>query len=208
MERRKFLIGMGTAAAGSAALVGTGAFNSVTAERLTQVRVTDDANAFLRLEGAGTPGNEDYINGDGNGGQLKLDLDGNNGPAGNGVNPNAVTEFDLLFVIQNQGTQSVEVDVEKLEYNAGWGDSGTHHVELYAADTSGGVPSDLYDPSDSDVDRIDNDSTTSGNSVTLGVGDMVKVSIKVDTTSYNLGDAQNDRLVNEIRINADAVPQS
>ncbi len=49
MQRRKFLIGMGSLAAGGAAATGTGAFTQVTAERDVTVKTAGDAGAYLDL---------------------------------------------------------------------------------------------------------------------------------------------------------------
>ena len=125
MERRKFVVGLGALASGSAAAVGTGAFTSVTATRDIDVEVADDASAYLRLEGAGGA-NSDYVTDNGNGGTLAISLDSGNssdvGAGGNdggeGVNQNAVTEIDDLFTIQNQGTQEVTVSISKSGQNS------------------------------------------------------------------------------------------
>jgi len=102
---------MGALASGAAAMVGTGAFSSVTAAREIDVAVADDASAYLRLKGT----DSHYVTEDGDGGTLAIDLSGDNATpsGGSGVNPNAVTEFGSLFEVANQGTQSITVDVTK-----------------------------------------------------------------------------------------------
>ena len=108
MERRKFTIGLGALATGSAAAVGSGAFTSVTADRDLTVEVADDSDAYLRLESMEGPNANEYVNeGDG---ILSIDIgaiDGDDG--GDGVNQNATTVIRDLFSIQNQGTQEVVV---------------------------------------------------------------------------------------------------
>jgi hypothetical protein len=110
MERRKFLIGAGSLAAGGAAALGSGAFTSVQADRSVDVTVAGDANAFLGLEpSSGANGNyattED--------GKLAIQLDGSdNTPEGNGVNNNAETIIKDVFRMRNQGTQRVYVYIE------------------------------------------------------------------------------------------------
>lgn len=49
MKRRKFLVGMGSLAAGSAALMGTGAFSAMTAERAVSINVVNDASGLIAL---------------------------------------------------------------------------------------------------------------------------------------------------------------
>ena len=103
MERRKFIIGAGALATGSAAAVGTGAFSSVEAERTIDISTADDSDALLTLE----PNDEyegseedhfDYDNG-----VLIIDI--------NSINREAVTTFEELMVIRNEGEQEVNVFV-------------------------------------------------------------------------------------------------
>ena len=120
MQRRKFVIGMGALASGGAAAIGTGAFTSVSANRDIAVEVADDSSAYLRLEGTGGA-NSEYVTDDGNGGTLSIDLSPSNATSagGEGVNPNAVTEIDNLFDVENQGTQDVTVSIDKSGDNPG-----------------------------------------------------------------------------------------
>ena len=113
MERRKFVIGMGSIAAGSAAAVGTGAFTSVSADRGVTVEVDDDNDAYLGLEAE----RDDIISDDGDDGQLTLDLGSqttNEGTdyEGEGFNKEAITEVDGVFRITNQGTDTVDLEIE------------------------------------------------------------------------------------------------
>ena len=115
MERRKFTIGLGALATGSAAAIGTGAFTSVEADRSIQVDVADDADAFLALEGKDTPNGNEYVEDDGTDGTLSLDFsETEESGADGGLNQNADTIIRDLFEIQNQGTQEVVVGVTDL----------------------------------------------------------------------------------------------
>lgn len=158
MQRRKFVIGMGALASGTAAVIGTGAFTSVTAARDIDVEVADDASAYLRLEGTGGA-NSHYVTDDGNGGTLTIDLSSDNatGKGGQGVNPDAVTEIDDLFAVENQGTQEVTVDIDKDGDNA---DAVTFETE------NGNLE-----------DGID-----------LDPGESATVSLEIDTEDSGLGD--------------------
>lgn len=178
MQRRKFVIGMGALASGTAAAVGSGAFSSVTASRDVDVAVADDASAYLRLEGAGGA-NSEYVTGDGNGGTLTIDLSSNNptDAGGEGVNPDAITEIDDLFVIENQGTQEVDVDFSKTGDNAS-------RVSFYP-----------------DGEAYDGDSLATS-PVTLGPGDSTTVSVEVDTEGSGLGDG--DELLDSVTVSATA----
>ncbi|MES3161238.1 MAG: hypothetical protein PPP55_06665 [Halorubrum sp.] len=115
MERRKFVIGAGALATGSAAAIGSGAFTSVTADRSIQVDVADDSDAFLALEGKDTPNGNEYVEDDGTDGTLSLDFsETEESGAEGGLNQNADTIIRDLFEIQNQGTQEVVVGVTDL----------------------------------------------------------------------------------------------
>lgn len=104
MKRRKFTIGLGALATGSAAALGTGAFSSVEADRQVQIDVADDANAFLRFEG-----DDDYVTND-NDGTLTFDLGGAETDAGGqAFNDRARTEVPDIIDIRNQGTQDVNL---------------------------------------------------------------------------------------------------
>lgn len=72
VKRRKFLVGMGALAAGSAASLGTGAFtNASIPDRQVTVNVDDDANSQIAL----VPGNDPDISLS-SGGEIQLDLTG------------------------------------------------------------------------------------------------------------------------------------
>lgn len=104
MERRKFVIGVGSLAAGGAAAMGTGAFSSVEAERGVSVEVADDNNAYLGLKAE----RDDIISDDGADGQLTIDLGSQTTEkGGEGFNDEAVTTIEGVFRITNQGTQTV-----------------------------------------------------------------------------------------------------
>lgn len=190
MKRRKYLIGVGSLAAGTAAAMGTGAFSSVTANRSVDVEVASDANAYLGLRGAGGD-NAAYVTSDGTSGTLGISLAPNNAMAagGEGVNPDAVTEIDDLFVIENQGTQWVGVTIDKFGANSGL-------VGFYANDGAGA--SEPYDTTSGTTARLDGSSTAVG----LSPGESVYVSIEVDTTGANVGDG--DQLLDTVVIEADA----
>ncbi|WP_424003624.1 hypothetical protein ACOZ4I_04950 [Haloarcula salina] len=99
MQRRKFLVGMGSLAAGSAAAMGTGAFSTASADRAMDVNVSNDQNAYLKL--GGDPDYTSYTNG-----TLQIDLQGNN-QNGSGLNGGATTEFADLISVTNQGTENI-----------------------------------------------------------------------------------------------------
>jgi hypothetical protein len=100
---------------GSAIVTGTGAFSSVEAERNVSVEVAGDASALLRIAPFDGP-NGAYATG-ADDGALSLDFTGSNGNIdGEGVNQDAISNFNEVFLIENQGTQEVELSVSPLGF--------------------------------------------------------------------------------------------
>lgn len=110
MNRRTFLIGAGSVAAGSAAAMGTGAFTSVSAKRTVNVDTAADNDAFLKLDPSGSTNNA-YASNAGNG-TVQLNLNGSADGSGSGLNDDALTRIFDIFTIKNHGTQPVVVYVE------------------------------------------------------------------------------------------------
>jgi len=98
MERRKFLLGAGSAAVGASAVIGSGAFTSVQADRTVTVETSADSDAYLRLA---VDGNENGDYATQNGGTISVNLDQ--------LNIDATTEVFDIFTIQNRGTQDALV---------------------------------------------------------------------------------------------------
>lgn len=128
MQRRKFVIGLGSLAAGTAAAMGTGAFSSVDADRSMTVNVVGDQAAYLKLEGQSPYASQ------GTDGTLDIDF-GPNGQGGQGLNNNADSEFTDVFQIQNQGTKEVKVWIDLTEIN---NSLSSGYVTAWASDTSAG----------------------------------------------------------------------
>jgi hypothetical protein len=103
MQRRKYLAAIGSLAAGGAAVMGTGAFSSVSTARTVNVRVATDENSYLGLKPTGDRASQEK-------GQLKLDFSGSSTGA-MGLNPNSRTEFLDVFEIENQGENPAFVAV-------------------------------------------------------------------------------------------------
>ncbi|ELY76190.1 hypothetical protein [Natrinema pallidum] len=165
MQRRKFVIGMGALASGTAAVIGTGAFSSVEADRQVDVQVTEDANAYLGLDNSGEA-NDMYF--DTTGDEYAVDFT-DSGNGGNGVNPNADTVAEDVFTITNQGTQPVEVSL------SGSGDLSTQLPGSISAPGSDGLTVALAE------DDGDGDDTYE-----LGVGKSVNVDFAINSGTSNL----------------------
>ena len=109
MNRRQLLAGIGALGGGGAVVTGTGAFTSVEADRDVAVQVASDANAYLSLNAIGPNAPDTDTSND----TLGIDLTEANATevGGSGVNADAVTVFEELVEVGNQGTQDVDVSI-------------------------------------------------------------------------------------------------
>ena len=151
MERRNFVIGLGGIAASAGLIAGSGAFSQIEADRTMSVTVADDANAYLSL--AEGTGNSTFTSLDADG-NIQLAFAGLN--TANGTNDNAVTSFDSLVEVGNNGDSQVT-----LGYTVR--DSGntdvTGDVSLYTGSAGGtdlaGQKLAAYDSSTSTKDVLE-----------------------------------------------------
>ena len=109
MQRRKFVVGMGSLAAGASAVMGTGALSESTMERGVGGQFAGDQNAYVKAIPCDNSGNGNYLSYNGSN-QMYLDFGNitgevNNGSAseyrGNGINKDSVNYFDGIFRIQH-----------------------------------------------------------------------------------------------------------
>lgn len=134
MKRRTFVLSIGFAAGAGSAVLGSGAFTSVSADRDVDVNVAGDADSFLRIAPTEDP-NGAYARGASDG-AMYLDFTGeNDGVDGSGFNPESVTGMSKVFEIANQGTQDVSMTIEP--------GTGTHATAI--------LPQDVDAPGDQDV---------------------------------------------------------
>ena len=126
MQRRKMLAGLGSLAAGGAAVMGSGAFSIVSAGRSLNVNVAGDRSAYLGLD----PSISSYgsIN---DGGQMVLEFDGSNGQNGSGLNDDANSLFQNVFRITNNATDSINVVINGLDTDAGGDGNGVDPLAVY-----------------------------------------------------------------------------
>ncbi|WP_293031186.1 DUF1102 domain-containing protein [Natronococcus sp.] len=123
MKRRRLLAALGATAAGSSAILSSGAFSSVEADRDMNIQVAEDANAYLGLSecSLGDP-NVEYLSVDENTGVISIDLSPSNptDAGGEGVNAEATTLFDNVFQAVNQGTQDIDfwIEIDPMENDA------------------------------------------------------------------------------------------
>ncbi|SIR40340.1 hypothetical protein [Natronorubrum daqingense] len=108
MNRRNVLVGLGTIVAGGGAALGTGAFSTVEADRTIEVTTTGDADAYLGIEAYGE--GSEYVDDDDD--EISFDFGGEDDEEG--LNENAVTRFDNLITITNNGerdSENIEVTI-------------------------------------------------------------------------------------------------
>ncbi|MFC7235737.1 hypothetical protein [Halosegnis marinus] len=186
MERRKFLIGAGSLAAGAAAATGTGAFTSVSANRTVTVNVAGDASALLAIEraeegGSTTPNAQDYVNIESDN-TVKLDFTGSDNGA-SGINDDASTKIANLLDITNQGTQTVEVYPSEDQ-------PGNIAFFAEGPDTNTGTNGNPnYPDPDNDGDQDQGAGFSDDDPVILGTGDTVEnigVRMEGDATGTTL----------------------
>ncbi|MBX0322292.1 hypothetical protein EGH21_04500 [Halomicroarcula sp. F13] len=159
MQRRKFLIGMGSLAAGSAAAMGTGAFTTASADRAVDVNVVGDGSAYLGLSAASGP-NGDYVDDSGDEvivdfGDISQNDEGSNAGTGSGVGHDSSYDMDNVLTITNQGTQEVTVSLD---------------TSSFPSEVSASLNASSSTDDDGDGDTFD-----------LDVGDSVDVDFQIDT---------------------------
>lgn len=115
MKRRGFVAGLGATAAG-AAVIGSGAFESVEADRTVSVAIEDDADAYLGIsEISGSDNSEEFTvfnTGNTDNERLQIDINSITGADGQGVSLGAETYIDDLFELRNQGTETAAIGFE------------------------------------------------------------------------------------------------
>ncbi|WP_181861667.1 hypothetical protein [Haloplanus salinus] len=110
MQRRKFIAGVGSLAAGAAAVTGTGAFSFVQADRDVTVSTTADSSALLALEPYDGP-NGQYAQEVDGGNTIALDFTQNDEASDTGLNDEAFINIENVLSVENQGTQDVFLSV-------------------------------------------------------------------------------------------------
>jgi hypothetical protein len=176
MNRRRFLVGAGTLAAGSGGLVSSGAFTRVEANRRIDIGIAADDRAFLSLDvidGEIARQNESDIL------ELTLDEEHPKEADGEGIAPNSVYEItgvaaDRIFDIENFADRTLDVYGYTVEQE--------------------GPQVELFDVTDSSHTAID----SAESAVTLSTGEFVKVGIRIIVP----GDAEIKDYNQTVRIKA------
>ncbi|MFC6953353.1 hypothetical protein [Halorubellus litoreus] len=103
MERRKFVVGLGSLAAGASAVMGTGAITDSTMERGVKGRVAADGpnSAYIEVRPSSNAGNEEHVRFNPSTGEMQVYF-GDIGSGGAGLNPDSRNYFDVVFFVENQ----------------------------------------------------------------------------------------------------------
>lgn len=172
INRRNILIGLGAVVGGGGALVSTGAFTTVSAERSVEVSTAGDASAFLTITG-----DDQYVTDDSGDGTLTIDLGGS---GNSGFNQEAVTTLDGVVTITN---------------NAADDSSATVGVSTDGADTAAaaGSASLLIEDGGDAVAEVtfyvgdtETNSVGSGSTMSLSSGGSAELDVEIDTRSDTL----------------------
>lgn len=194
MERRKFLIGTAGTAIGTSALVGSGAFTQVDAERDVDVRVETDDSAYLGLGPCPDSPNSEYLGNDGSDGLLTIELTDDNpvSGGGTGINGDAYTLIDDLFQITNQGTQEVNVLISGHTSNGFY----SSQIAYYVFNDSGDRVTSIYGQDREPTMHVDEVDEADGG-VTLAPGDSVCVGLLLDGFDQNVPSDNDSRFIIE-----------
>ncbi|WP_081927107.1 hypothetical protein [Halobellus rufus] len=174
ISRRNILIGLGALVGGGGALVSTGAFSTVSAERSVEVSTAGDASAFLTITG-----DEDYVADDSDGGVLTIDLGGPDG-ANNatGFNQNAVTTITGVVEIANNSADGTDATIGVSTSPPSEDPTASGEAAVEITDGSGGTAAvATFYAGLSGNNNIGNGSTPS-----IETGESAVLDVTVDTT--------------------------
>jgi len=165
LTRRNTLIGLGTIAAGAGVISGTGAFDSVEADRSFEVSVSGDAGALLGLEATNDTIAGTQEGGAGDNDVIYFEISSSETTRYASINENATTEFFDAFSVTNNGSETVDLSIEL--------PNTVNGLSFIVADTrSDNNPLDLV-----------------GGSYELTSGESISVDLGIDTTSGGYDDS-------------------
>jgi len=208
MERRKFVIGLGSLAAGSAAAMGTGAVTSFTGDRNASIPVVNDTNAFIALQATGSDNSQYFDPGTGPG--EKTEFVFGDDVIGEGFN-RGTTFIDRLFRIVNQSSQTQYVWLQENANNGGdkatafyvgsGPSDGTKPDYAISYGNGGQKPRDFLPQKDDNVD-------TQAVKLTPGEGENIGFVVKTNKLgngNQNFGSGPTD-LLSSVTVNSVADP--
>lgn len=184
LTRRNTIIGLGTIAAGAGVISGTGAFDSVEADRSFEVSVSGDAGALLGLEAT-----NDTIAGMQDGGDpdndvIYFEISSSETTGNASINEDATTEFFNAFSVTNNGSETVNLSIELPQ-----GVSGISFI--VSSERSDNNPTDLTD-----------------GSYELTPGEDISVDLTIDTTDGGYEEPSGDPYQITIRAQTSAAEQA
>ena len=196
MQRRNFIVGVGSASIGGSALLGSGAFSRIESQRAVTIQVAEDPDAYLGLdachiEDAPTP-NSSYTEIDDKG-HLGIQMNPSNPTTindeelGQGINSDSRMWVDNVFQICNQGKEDICIWIED-------DDQWPRAPEAYDEERR----VDFYLGANRNRSIIGED-----NAIGIGLGECICVGLKTNSKSLSEGDKLLEELDNEIRIVAD-----
>ncbi|WP_229110566.1 hypothetical protein [Halapricum desulfuricans] len=195
-NRRKFLLGMGSLAAGGAAAIGSGAFSSMAATRSVAIDVASDSNAQIGLVAGDVSDISEKSNG-----EIELSLTGDG--AGEGVNTNSVYKWgtgddNYAFALVNNDDSAYEIIDFTYELNdASWLDDDYEYKEDSESFIEFDVSTDGYSEVARFPEVISPDPTMKKTTkrihgkdegTTFNSGDEWPVVVTVNTTEGHSGD--------------------
>ena len=193
MNRRTLITYTGVAVTGGSAVLATGAFTSVEANRDITVNVADDTDALLGLDPDSLDNSAYATESDGVVG-IDVSQDGDRDFDGEGVSPFALTTIEEVIEVTNQGTQDVAVFVESNDPSLGELDGD---FELFATDPDDGTDNRANLREGTDIDDLQ----------VIGPGDSFALGFEVDARDKSddeLDELEDDITDLEVTIIADA----
>jgi hypothetical protein len=202
MDRRKFLIGAGALASGSAAAMGTGALASVRAERNLNIQTTGDAGAYLSLNVE----NSEYASQTGE--TLEVQV--------NELNANADTAVYNVLSIENTSSNDLQIGINPggagLNSELPNGPLGVFYSESELDGPSvGGLTAFPSSPAPDYISGYDDDPNSTQIVIESGTKLFVHFIVYLNSATQELGSgastSQSD-IPNQLGIYVDATPES
>jgi hypothetical protein len=190
VSRRNVLIGLGSLVAGGGAILGTGAFTSVQAERTVNVETAGDASAFLGFSPA-SGSNGAYA--EESDGLLQINLDGTDNSNADGLNQDAITRIEDIVETANNGSQAVTVLT--FEINVSGADQNDGDVEDAFSITSTDLDADedVTIAADGNTNILDEDVAPNGNGHdSLDPGEAFNWGISIDLLNSGVSDISGE----------------
>ena len=157
MNRRNVLVGLGTIVAGGGAVLGTGAFDTVTAERNADFTVTNDGSSLVGLSGDGS-----YVS------------ESDTGSAGEST-------IEFTFSKLNDDAESIFRDVLSITNQTDDETAKDLYIQDDGTVTPGGVI-DFVISANSSLGTEGNSLVGSGNAITASPSETIVLDIVIDTT--------------------------